>query len=250
MKRIHFFEIEDQSWCPNFIRRYVTDFLSTVIRITNLMQPTIKVLNDIIKLYPKHDIIVLGAGSGGGILEVASSLPHHTKIILTDLYPQNVDIKNPQITYWPKSVDATVVPSELKGIRVMYNSFHHLNPVLAKMTLANAVKENQPIVIFEGTERSVKGLLACLFIPLMVLLLTPFTKPFGFLRLFLTYIIPILPIIIFFDGVVSSLRTYSIEEAKALVADMPEFNWEVKILLGPKGERIFTLIGCPHNSKL
>lgn len=249
MKRIHLFEIEDQSWCPHIIRTYVTDFLSTVARLTQVTKPTATVLRQVLDKYPEKQIVVLGAGSGGGILDVAPDLPHDTKIILTDLYPrQSVEIIDQRIIYLSQSVDAASVPADLKGIRVMYNFFHHLKPDIAKQTLQNAVQEKQPIVVFEATERSLKGLLVCLLIPILVLILTPFVRPFRISRLLLTYILPILPIVIFFDGLVSALRTYSVDEIKDLTKDLHEFSWDIQILKGPKSERIFSLVGLPRNN--
>ena len=33
MKRFHLFEFADQSWCPNLIRRGVTEYLATAINL-------------------------------------------------------------------------------------------------------------------------------------------------------------------------------------------------------------------------
>ncbi|MDW3196440.1 MAG: hypothetical protein R8G66_28960 [Cytophagales bacterium] len=48
----------------------------------------------------------------------------------------------------------------------------------------------------------------------------PFIRPFKFGRILFTYLIPIVPLFVLWDGVVSSLRTYSIKEMNELVADL------------------------------
>jgi hypothetical protein len=64
-------------------------------------------------------------------------------------------------------------------------------------------------------------------VPLRVLATTCQQRP-GLLRLLLTYLLPVIPIVITWDGVVSNLRTYSVEELRSLVADLddPGYAWE------------------------
>jgi len=76
-----------------------------------------------------------------------------------------------------------------------------------------------------------------IFSPLSVLLTTPFIKPFKTGRFFFTYIIPIVPFFVLWDGIVSALRTYSVTEMNTLVKELTNtktFNWEIrKIKSGP-----------------
>ncbi|MEZ5362682.1 MAG: hypothetical protein R2748_10195 [Bryobacterales bacterium] len=66
----------------------------------------------------------------------------------------------------------------------------------------------QPIAAFEAAE-ALGGDLPLVLVPLFVLLMTPFIRPFRWSRLFWTYVIPVLPLAIFWDGVVSYLRAYT-----------------------------------------
>jgi len=56
-------------------------------------------------------------------------------------------------------------------------------------------------------------------------------------RIIFTYLIPIVPLFVLWDGIVSSLRTYNIEEMKVLINGVEgkeKFNWEVgKVKSGP-----------------
>lgn len=84
-----------------------------------------------------------------------------------------------------------------------------------------------------------------IFSPVTVLLTAPFIRPFKIGRIIFTYLIPIVPILILWDGVVSSLRTYSVEEMNVLVSNLnnkDNFNWEVgKVKSGPT--KILYLLG-------
>jgi hypothetical protein len=54
---------------------------------------------------------------------------------------------------------------------------------------------------------------------LLLLVITPFYFWRSPGHLFFTYIIPVIPIVVVFDGLVSSLRTRSAEEVQALMKD-------------------------------
>jgi hypothetical protein len=82
---------------------------------------------------------------------------------------------------------------------------------------------------FEATHRSLRGLLVTLFIPVLVLALMPRVKPRGVVPLLLTYLPPLLPLLIWWDGLASTFRTYSARELRALVAEIaePGYSWHV-----------------------
>ena len=84
-----------------------------------------------------------------------------------------------------------------------------------------------------------------IFSPISVLLTTSFIHPFKIGRIIFTYFIPIVPLLVLWDGIVSSLRTYSVDEMNALIASLNNketFNWEVgKVKSGPG--KILYLLG-------
>jgi hypothetical protein len=109
------------------------------------------------------------------------------------------------------------------------------------------VDTGSPIAIIEAQERSVTSLLAMLFSPVSVLLTTPFIKPFRLGRLIFTYLIPLVPLFVLWDGVVSSLRTYSVAEMNRMIDSIDnreKYEWKIgKIKLGPS--KILYLTGVP-----
>jgi len=248
MKRLHLFEFGDQPWCPRVIRGGITEFLATVARVTKLYSPTAEIVNDLLMSSGQTKVIVLAAGSGGGILDIVPELDKATHVTLTDLFPsEGFTTADPRVEYERNPVDATQIPKELQGVRVMYAGFHHFPPVEAHKVLADAVDANQPIAIFEATERSLKGVLSILFVPLMVLILVPFVRPFRWNRLILTYLIPALPLVLFWDGLVSALRTYSASELRGITLGFPQYEWKVMTLNGPHQENILALTGSSNN---
>ena len=87
-----------------------------------------------------------------------------------------------------------------------------------------------------------------LITPLLVLLLTPKIKPFKWSRLFFTYLLPVIPLVIGFDGIVSVLRTYTAEELLEMTTKITSENylWESGIKQDEKSPiPIVYLIGYP-----
>jgi len=65
-------------------------------------------------------------------------------------------------------------------------------------------------------------------VPFNVLALMPFARPFRWSYVVFTYLIPVMPLIIFWDGVVCMLRIYPEEQMKELTEDSQgsDYVWE------------------------
>lgn len=63
----------------------------------------------------------------------------------------------------------------------------------------------------------------------MLFVCTPFICPFRLSRLFWTYFIPVIPLVLLVDGVVSCLRTYNPQELREIIKKLnaTEYDWEV-----------------------
>ena len=245
MGRIHLFEFEDQKWFPDILRNYVTDFLQFLSNKTGMYKPITPLIEDLLKSNDTSTIIDLASGGGGGLIwlnrELKKEIPD-LKIILTDYYPnipafEYITKQSDNFEYYNTPVDARSVPSELKGLRTQFLSLHHFKPDDAIQILQNAVDSKAPLAIFEAQERSFPSILAMIFSPISVLLTTPFIRPFKIGRIIFTYLIPIVPLIVLWDGIISSLRTYSVKEMKELVKDLHHsetYNWQInKVKSGP-----------------
>jgi len=257
MKRLHLIEIHDQDWCPRTVRDGETDYLQFVIATTKPYAAMVPILAAALQRTGTRQVLDLCSGAAGPWLWLQPVLAERgvsVSVCLTDKYP-NVEafrpsnrLTNQSISYHPQSVDATRVPEELTGFRTIFSAFHHFRPEQACSVLADAVHQRQGIAVFEGTQHSVLGLLLMLFVPFMVLLVTPFIRPFRWSRLLWTYLIPVMPFIVLFDGLVSCLRTYSVEELRDLAAklDANDYHWDIGTVKSTAGLiQITYLIGVP-----
>jgi hypothetical protein len=89
-----------------------------------------------------------------------------------------------------------------------------------------------------------------MLVPLAVWLLTPAIRPFRWSRLFWTYVVPVVPAAMMFDGVVSCPRIYTPGEMKAMAVEVggAAFDWEAGTDYPPGSVMpIPYLIGLPRH---
>ncbi|MEJ7676700.1 MAG: hypothetical protein WKG06_02240 [Segetibacter sp.] len=233
-----------------------TDYLQFAANTFDIYKCVIPIIKKGIESSGNNTIVDIASGGGGGLVKIAGHLKKsipYLKIILSDYYP-NIDAfkitksKQPDIfEYVEESVNAMDVPKYLKGFRTQFNSLHHFKPKDAKAILQNAIDSNQAIGIFEAHQRDIKNIVRMLLSPIAVLLMTPFIKPFKVDRIIFTYLIPVLPLITLWDGVISVLRTYTVTELKQMIFELrnnERFDWEVGIAKGKQNEILY-LLGTP-----
>lgn len=242
--RLHLFEWNDQPWLPEFLRAGLTRYLSTIYS-TAFPPPRAwaERILDALNRQQTNTIVDLCSGSGGPLEPVLGELAAlgrtGVEVIQTDLYPLPGVI----------AADARQVPRSLPpAVRTMFAAFHHFRPEDALAILRDARDSGSAICIFEGTSRSPLAVLGMLFTPLGVLFLTPRIRPLKASQLIFTYLIPVIPLLVGFDGFVSALRTYTVEELNAMTAKLAseDYEWQAEDLRMPGMPFAFPLlIGKP-----
>jgi len=253
--RLHLFEWNDQPWLPSWLRRAETDYLATAIDVARPFTPLAPRIASLAAVAEPEQVIDLCSGGAGPwphlAGEVAAARGQPVPVLLTDLFPDpdafaRATAAAGAVTGAADPVDATAVPDRLRGVRTMFDGFHHFRPADARRILVDAHRRRQPIVIADALQRRLLGVLPMLIlIPLLVLLLTPRIRPLTPRRLLFTYLIPLLPFLITWDGVVSALRAYRPAELRALAAGLDDFTWEAGTVR-KRGAVVTYLIGTPR----
>lgn len=268
MHRIQFIELHEQPWFPSSLRDDITDAVQFGYNLIKAYAPIAPLLQNVIDSSRNgtnsgQSIVDLCSGGGGPWLDLSQKLQCRNaadsaglQIWLTDKYPnlqafQSVSASSDHhITYYPEPVDAKNVPRTLKGLRTMFTSFHHFPPEDARAILQNAVDAGESVGIFEITRRAPSAI-AVIFVGVLLMFLhTPRIRPFRWSRLLWTYLIPIIPLVLLFDGVVSCLRTYRPQELREIVEKLTpcEYHWEIGELEGKRAPVTY-LIGYPRASR-
>ena len=252
MRRYQLFEIHDHPWCPTLLRDLFTDALQAIWNRTNSYHPIAPLLTEALAQTHSTQILDLCSGAGGPWFRLIKDLDPTTTVRLTDKYPNQeaftaaLSKSNGRITFDPRSISATEVPSDLHGLRTMFSTFHHFTPPEAREILANAVEQNQGIAILETAGRNPRTILGVCVIPILTLLLTPKIRPFHWSRILLTYILPAVPFALCFDGLMSCVRAYSHQQLQELVQSLPANNYQWQIGIQHGGFSPVTyLIGYP-----
>ena len=261
MRRVQFIELHEQPWFPSSLRDDVTDAVQFGFNLMKAYTPIAPLLQSVIDsngdaTNGRQSIVDMCSGGGGPWLDLSRQLRGSNaedsecpRIWLTDKYP-NLDAfhslsvsSNHNISYYPEPVDAMNVPRSLKGLRTMFTSFHHFPPEDARAILQNAVDAGESVGIFEITRRAPSAITVIFVGVLLLFLHTPRIRPFRWSRLLWTYLIPIIPLVLLFDGVVSCLRTYRLDELREIVDKLTccEYRWEIGEIEGKRAPVTYLL---------
>jgi hypothetical protein len=258
MRRIQFFEIHEQSWFPPFLRDFVTHALQSGLELLNAYAPIEPILRSALDSAESRNVIDLCSGGGGPWLDVSQRLNRggqSLQIRLSDKYPNIRAFQNASafagdlFAYCSEPVDAMKVPRALTGFRTIFSSYHHFPPDEARAVLQDAVDAGESIGIFEITRRAPSAMVLMFPWALLVFVTTLRTRPFHWSRLFWTYVVPVIPFVVLFDGVVSCLRTYRPQELREIIGKLTgsEYEWSVGEILGLHGKIPITyVIGRPR----
>lgn len=237
LRRLHLFEIHEQAWLPDSLRDAVTDILQWILNLTKTYAAVEPRLRAALKRSRASRVVDLCSGAGGPWLwmqERLASQKTPVDVWLTDKHPNETALRTIQkrtrcgLRYCRSPVEATRIPSDLQGFRTLFTAFHHFPPKEARALVQQAVEHREGIAIFEVPRRSTMTVVGCFLFPFGAFLAVPLMRPFRWSRLFWTYLIPLAPLILCFDGLVSCLRAYSLIELSEIAQSHAEqgYQWE------------------------
>jgi len=256
MARHELFELGDQNWFPQAWREYGLDILGFYADVCRPADGIVPMLRSTLERLGCKTIVDLGSGSGGLIIAVLRQLEkkegYRVNAVLTDKFP-NLGAFEKAAKAWPgrisflaDPVEAHRMPVALDGFRTMFNLFHHFDHITARAVIANAVERRRGIGIFEFVDRSWVWWTALPFSPLFVWAITPFLRPFRVGRLAWTYLLPVIPLFVMVDGLLSCLRSYGLEELRKLASETGAgYEWSMGRVSSFGCSRVTYLMGWP-----
>jgi hypothetical protein len=259
--RTHSFELHEQPWCPEALRNALTEWLRVLWEYSRADAVIAPLMYSAIVSSKAERIVDLCSGGSGPVIRVQAELARlgvEIPVILTDKFPNRGAVSllaegSPgKVIACLDSVDATAVPEELSGFRTLFNSFHHFRPGDACRILSAACDARQPVGVFEITERTVPKLLRCfpasfLGVYLLIFRMRP-RLPVWWLC---TWVLPIIPLLIAWDGLISHFRSYTPAELQSMTRSLGHgtYRWEMGKLRAPRGGvEINFLIGVPQDA--
>ena len=238
MRRIQLFEIHDQAWFPAFLRDQVTDDLQVLLNIGRPYRDILTQLRKGIERAGEDRVLDLCSGAGGPWPWLAQALEWlegmRIRVELSDKYPNaearaRLQGNSTNLHYCEESVDAMRVPPGLPGFRTLFTSFHHFRPAQAREILSDAVTNRRGIGVFEIPGRRPLTLLLLPLVLIADIVVVPFLQPRPLARLVWRWLVPIVPLVLFFDGIISCLRAYSPRELREVIGGLGDscYRWEI-----------------------
>jgi hypothetical protein len=225
MKRKQAPQITNAKWFPNFLTRCVHEFMSWFVNKVNAAKPFIPLIEE--GLQHAERIIVINKKCGAGFETVDRLLDEKINRVF---------------------VDADHFTASEEGLYLSVNSFHQFSVDEAKDILKQIAENKQPVVVVEGNNDSLWQVFGMtVIVPLTVLLTAPFVKPFRFVRIIFTYILPILPFVTFFDGFMALFKLYAPKDLDELTTSIKTggYSWRTGKLDNGRGGKVIYLIGYP-----
>jgi hypothetical protein len=260
LNRIHWFEFHDLAWFPATFRDALTEWLHVLWDRIDACSTIAPILEQMLHESRATRIVDLCSGASGPLLGIEQEFRAcgwDFKAVVTDKFPNVTGMRELRsrsggaFDACLTSVDATAVPRELTGLRTLFNSFHHFQPLEAEQILKDAYDARQPIGIFEIPNRTIGGVsLSFIATFLGVLLLTPTMRPKRLTWWIFTYLLPIIPFTVAWDGWVSHLRAYTADELLKMTCKFSEsYCWETRGLKIRNGQFTVTcLLGVPRDT--
>lgn len=258
MRRVDIVELHERAWFPQGLRDLVTDALQFILNAGRFYQPIAGNLERAVIASGTARVVDLCSGGTGPWLwlhrRICCDGQPPLEIFLTDKYP-NVrafqharSVSAGAISYSAEPIEAAHIPPQLTGFRTIFSSFHHFSPQEITAMLQDAADRRQGFGAFEGAARRASTMLGIFLVPVAALLTAPFVRPFRISRLFWTYVLPVIPLVLLIDGLLSCIRAYLPAEMKDMSARVraPGYVWYAGEAPGYFG-RVTYLLGYPSS---
>ncbi|MEM1413401.1 MAG: hypothetical protein AAGH15_00800 [Myxococcota bacterium] len=232
MKRRQLFQLTDQDWCPPGLARLVDEFLVWFVGKTRAAKPFVPVVERALERAGTRRIIDLRLGVGSGAHVMRRFLP-------ADVVIETYDLD-----------DLDAIPAR-EGVYVIANGFHRLPGARARRVLGALVARRASFVVVEGNnDHPWQAVGMFVFVPLTALLTAPFVQPFRLSRLLLTYLLPVLPLLLTLDGAAALFKLYAPADMDELFGELAaeSYGWRSGKAANGRGGKILYAVGHPDPS--
>tara|TARA_Y100000780_G_scaffold196518_2_gene186634 strand:+ start:142267 stop:143058 length:792 start_codon:yes stop_codon:yes gene_type:complete len=230
--RVNSFEFGDLSSVPAFYHQFLREFMSKIYFVFGIHKLWRKEISEFVERQGAESIHDPCAGSGYVNQLIFESLDKNlgAKFYLSDLMTDESPEFAKQINslgyqdlkFAEESIDLLKIEASKQMPKMFVNSFHHFNNEQVKEILKNTLGQGKEILVLEYCRKTPDSLVSMLFGGVLSLLFFPFVveKKFIIPSFIFTYLIPIIPFMLVWDGIVSCLRTHTISSLKQILVEL------------------------------
>jgi len=223
-------ELEDHKWFPNTLRNFQTEYIGFVVKTFNVYMPFVKTLPS----KQGKSMVDLCSGSGEPAISIFTDSNGFSDLTLTDKYPVSHFKNGETIRYLQEPMDVLNMVFEPGKTYTMFNAFHHFNAEEQRRICAKIKEANARAYFVEILFPSPLHLIKTLFATTVgVVVLSPFIKPFSWVRILFTYFIPINILTISIDGFISVMKSKTVKQYQSILNMEGIKVFEIKKLLAP-----------------
>lgn len=239
-KRRHLFEFGDQPWNCGWFREIYNDALNMGQKAGGhyrRMAPYFARWAASARAETILDLASGGAAPLVAMLEGAAqanlSMP---RIICSDLFPDTVRLKGLRDRYGADKFDFITTPvsaldshPELPPARSICTALHHFPAEMAARIIKTAVHEGSGLFVLEPFQRNTRHFMMMLLTGPWIYMVAPFfAEHFSFRKLLFCTLFPIVPLMIWWDGLISVLRMHTPEEIEQMIPEALRHQIEIE----------------------
>lgn len=250
--RYQAFQWTNQPWMPKFLRKCADEYLDFLVGFMGINRPFLPLFQELFNLTKPNTVVVLNGMTGGGPAFMASELRsmrggHLTMTLSDDHLDKARALQIGELSGETlDSISSLATTVQGPAVAVAINSFHRLSNEKAILTLKEVSEKFDGVLIAEGNNRSPRQVFGMLIaVPALVFATAFFVPPFSIKRLLFTYLIPLIPLVVVWDGIAALFRIFPPEDLLMLAeqAGRSDYEWKSAKVPNHRGGFYIYLMG-------
>jgi hypothetical protein len=240
MRRLHLIELHEQEWIPRAWGELFQKTLGQLLSKGKLFEAVADCLQHSLRKLQTDAVLDLCSGSGDLAVNIwrgldkASAEDEIPRLVLSDLFPNLAAYREHKkehgelVEFYSEPINALHPPEGGPRVWMMIQSLHHFRPEEARSILQNAARNADGFIVLETTQRTFKNFMIG-FLGFFGTILVAFRiRPWRFRNLLWGFLVPVVPMMMSIDGIVSVLRSYTLDELDEFTQSVGEsdFSWE------------------------
>ncbi|MBX3039953.1 MAG: hypothetical protein KF789_04505 [Bdellovibrionaceae bacterium] len=244
-------QISRSKWLPASLKNLMLEFLDFIVSLVEANKPFIPLLQRQTNL--KAEFFLDSPEAGGSAILL---VPH----LLRDFPGCEISVLADHLSPERKAHFQNLIPELSSQVRFIEQKdiglrSDHSEKFLISINQAHLFSDDElmarlkdfqtkfdQILIGEGNNKSGRQVIGMLILaPLVAIVCAPFVKPFRLLRLVFTFLIPLLPLMIAWDGIVALFKIRSPERLKELMTSDGTDGWTWKVGKSPNNRGGFVI---------